>query len=92
MDDNTQKAFVHSALEALKRCALNVLYAARDKEFIRQEVVRMRLGIPKIDFERGRHNALIFGILMHLKDDGYAYHNPGYGWQITEKGIKVIEG
>ena len=93
MNDNTQKALVHSSLEALKRSALNVLYEARDKGFIRQDVVRVRLGIPKIDYyDPARRNALIFGILMHLEDDKYAYHNPGYGWQITEKGVKVIEG
>ena len=94
MNDNTQKALVHSSLEALKRSALNVLYEARDKGFVRQDVVRVRLGIPKVDYslDPGRHNALIFGILMHLKDDKYADHNSGYGWQITEKGVKVIEG
>jgi hypothetical protein len=94
MNDNTQKALVYSSLEALKRCALNILYEERDKGFIRQDAVRMRLGIPKIDYsvDPARHNALIFGILMHLKDDKYVYHNPGYGWQITEKGVKVIEG
>ena len=101
MNDNTQKALVHSSLEALKRSALNVLYEARDEGFIRQDVVRVRLGIPKIDYslDPARRNALIFRILMRLKDDKYAYHNffstrhtTGYGWQITEKGVKVIEG
>ena len=94
MNDNAQKALVHSSLEAFKRSALNVLYEARDNGSIRQDVVRARLGIPKIDYssDPARHNALIFGILMHLQDDEYAYHNSGYGWQITEKGVKVIEG
>ena len=94
MNDNTQKALVHSSLEALKRSTLNVLYDARDEGLIKQDEIRKRLGIPKIDYslDPARHNALIFGILMHLKDDKYAYHNSGYGWQITEKGVKVIEG
>ena len=93
MNNNTQKALVHSSLEALKRAALNVLYEERDKKPIRQDIIRMRLGIPKIDYslEPARHNALIFGILKHLEHDKYADHISGYGWQINKEGIKVIE-
>ena len=95
MNDNTQKALVHSSLEALKRSTLNVLYEARDKVPLEQDEVRERLGIPKIDYRSNtrsaRHNSLIFGILMHLKDDGYAYLKSRSGWQITKQGISLIE-
>ena len=95
MNDNTRNTFASHGLEILKRSALLVLYAVQDEKlFVRQDEVRERLGIPKIDYssDPARHNALIFGILTHLKDDGYAYHNPGYGWQITPEGVSVIEG
>ena len=93
MNDNTQKALVHSSLEALKRSALNVLYEARNEGFLQQDKVRKRLGIPKIDYSSpsARSNSLIFGILMHLKDDGYAYLKSRSGWQITKQGISLIE-
>ena len=94
MNENTRNTFASYGLEILKRSALLVLYEeTRDGGLIKQDVVRVRLGIPKIDYslDPARHNALIFGILMHLKDDKYAYHNVGYGWQITEKGVSVIE-
>ena len=95
MNDNTRNEFASFGLEILKKSALLVLYALRDEKlFVRQDEIRERLGIPKIDYsyDQARHNALIFGILMHLKDDGYAYHNSGYGWQITPEGVSVIEG
>ena len=95
MNENTRNTFASYGLEILKRSALLVLYEARDEKlFIRQDEVRERLGIPKIDYsyDPARHNALIFGILMHLRDHGYAYHNPGSGWQITKAGGLVIEG
>ena len=93
MNENTQKALVHFSLEALKRSALNVLYEERDKGFIRQDVVRVRLGIPKVEEQNpARHNSLIYGILTHLQNDRCAIHLPGSGWTITEKGISVIEG
>ena len=93
MNDNTQKALVHSSLEALKRSALNVLYEAQPDGYIQQDKVRKRLGIPKVEEQNpARHNSLIYGILTHLQADEYAHHEVGYGWQITEKGVKVIEG
>lgn len=93
MNDNTQKAFVHSSLEALKRAALNVLYETQPDGYIQQDKVRKRLGIPKVEEQNpARHNSLIYGILTHLLDDEYAIHLSGFGWKITEKGVKVIEG
>lgn len=88
-NDNTQ-----NGLEMIKRSALQVLYEARDEFiFITQDQVRERLGIPKVDYyDPARHNALIYGILMHLQEDGHAYHNVSVGWQITEEGVSVIEG
>ncbi len=95
MNKYTRNAFADMGLEMLKRAVLLVLYdeTSPSEGRIRQDEVRKRLGIKRIDYsaDPARHNALIFGILMHLKDDGYAYHNSGYGWQITEEGVALIE-
>ena len=95
MNKYTRNAFADMGLEMLKRAVLLVLYDTTSpfEGLIKQDEVRKRLGIKKIDYsvDPGRHNALIFGILMHLKDDGYAYHNSGYGWRITEEGVLLIE-
>ena len=89
MNENTRNAFASYGLEILKRAALLVLYDARDEGLIKQDAVRKRLGIPNID---SKHKALIYGILMHLKADGYAHHKVRRGWQITEQGVSIIEG
>ena len=95
MNKYTRNTFADMGLEILKRAVLLVLYdtTSPSEGVIQQDQVRKRLGIKKIDYsvDPGRHNALIFGILMHLKDDGYAYHHSGYGWQITEEGVLLIE-
>lgn len=43
--------------------------------------IRERLDIPKVD-ERdiSRTNSLIYGLLFHLKADGYVVHNVGIGF------------
>ena len=92
MNDNTQKALVHSSLEALKRSTLNVLYEVQPDGYIQQDKIRKQLGIPRVEEQNpARHNSLIYGILTHLQDDGYAIHLPGFGWTITKKGVSVID-
>ena len=84
------------------RSALLVLYEETDvrvrkqiyphgSRTLRQNEVHQRLGIPKIDDLGDRPNALIYGILMHLRHEKLAYHYPGSGWQITEEGKSLIE-
>lgn len=96
MNQNTRNTYAAFALDILKTATLEVLYekTSPSKSVIRQDEIRKQLDIKKIDYswDPGRHNALIFGILMHLREDGYANHLSGYGWQITEKGIEIIEG
>ena len=91
MTDNTRNAFASYGLEILKRAALLVLYDARDEGFIPQRKIRERLGIPRVDPSAGNWNSLFFGILSYLKADGYAHHKVRRGWQITEKGVSLIE-
>ena len=72
-------------LGILKCSALRALYElGKDTDWVRQDSIRERLGILKVDFGQGCHNALIFGILYHLKEDDYAQHLPAFGWRITE--------
>ena len=104
MNDSTRNTFASYGLDILMRSALLVLYEETDvrvrkqiyphrSRTLRQDEVRERLGIPKIDYssDPARHNALIFGILMHLQHEKLAYHYSGYGWQITEEGKSLIE-
>ncbi|RKU21058.1 hypothetical protein C6499_22830 [Candidatus Poribacteria bacterium] len=94
MNKYTRNTFADMGLEILKRAALLVLYdtTSPSEGLIQQDEVRKRLGIKNVDtFDSARHNALIYGILSHLRDDGYAYHNVGYGWRITEEGVLLIE-
>ena len=74
------------------RCVL-CMNSRERREFVTQDRVREALGIPKMDYgDSARHNALIYGILYHLKQDGYAEHVVSYGWRITEKGISALGG
>ena len=79
-------------LEILKRSALRALYElGKNTDWVRQDRVRERLGIPKVDFgNQARHNSLIYGVLYHLKEDGYADHLSAFGWRITELGKKSL--
>ena len=94
MNKYTRNTFADMGLEILKRSVLLVLYDTTSPSggVIRQDEVRKQLGIKNINyFDSARHNALIYGILSHLRDDGYVYHNVGYGWQITEEGVLLIK-
>ena len=49
--------------------------------------LQKRLGIPGF----GKHpNDMICHFLLHLENDGYAEYIPRDRWEITTKGVKVI--
>lgn len=91
--ENTRNIYASYGLGILKRAVLEVLYQQRrDAEelpgqfFLRPTDIRERLDIP-------RRGTLIREILMHLKADGHAEWLGSSGrWDITENGIRVIEG
>ena len=93
----TKKLLASTGLEALKHAVLLVLY--EDHDYLRavnkgqkQDSIRKELGIERIDEDdQARHNALIYGILSYLSDDGYVRHI-GQRWKITDKGVTFIEG
>ena len=91
MNDNTRNTFASYGLEILKRCVLLVLYDARDEGIIPQREIRERLGITRVNSSAGNWNSLFYGILSYLQVDGYAHHEVGYGWKITEDGVSLIE-
>ena len=85
MNENIRKA-----LEGLKRATLQVLYEKQEAPPTPVDIL-MELGIPLVKDTKGSETSLVCGILAHLKNDGYAVYNSDYaGWQITEKGVKVI--
>ena len=91
MNENTRNAFASDGLDILKRAVLLVLYDARDEGIIPQVEIRERLNIPRVDPKAGNWNSLFYGILSYLQADGYAHHEVRSGWQITEKGVSLIE-
>ena len=91
--ENTRNTYASYGLEILKRAVLEVLYQQqKDTEELRAQSslrptdIRERLDLP-------RRGTLIHEILMHLKADGHVEWLGSNGrWDITENGIKVIEG
>ena len=92
MNNNIRSGFTKQGLELLKYAVLMVLYEVRDGYPIPQETIRSRLDIPKVEELPARSNSLIYGILAHLRDDGYVEHELQIGWKITQAGIRFIEG
>lgn len=94
MNDIQCNEFAFLGLEMLKRAALRALSELnKDSKYVTQDRVRRSLGIPKVDYgDQARHNALIYGVLYHLRNDGYAQHLSGFGWFITDKGIEYLGG
>ena len=79
-----------TGLNALKHVVLQVLY---EKNCPTPFEILMRLDIPQVKDIEGSKTTLVRGILSHLMGDGYATYNTEYaGWQITEPGVKFIEG
>ena len=91
--ENTRNTYATYALEILKRAVLEVLYQEQknaEKKWgqssLRPTDIRERLDLP-------RRGTLIHEILMHIKADGHVEWLGTNGrWNITENGIKVIEG
>ncbi len=93
MNGNTRNEFASYGLEILKRAVLEVLYQQQKnaeklgvQSSLQPTGIREQLGLP-------RRGTLIREILMHLAGDGHAEKlGPSGRWNITENGIKVIEG
>lgn len=80
------------SLRGLKVVVLQVLHE-KHGAFPTPCDILMELGIPLVKDTKGSETTLVRGILAHLKNDGYAVYDSDYaGWQITEKGVSVIEG
>ena len=105
MTENTRNTYVSHALEILKRAVLEVLYEGTDVSPIKKvspyvrgclltaHDIREQLGLPQPQYIANNTNGLIHGILGYLKDNRYAEHYVGQGWQITNEGVslKVIQ-
>lgn len=93
--DRILNDFASYGLEILKHSVLLVLYEAKHKdELLQAQEIRRRLGIPQAKDERMGHTSLVFGVLSYLKDEEKVaqFWSGSYTWQITEKGLSVIEG
>ena len=94
MNENTRDAFAAYGLEILKKAVLLVLYEehlAERRRLTRIEISQ-RFGIKKPGGRDIDNRPLIEGILMHLADEEVVDRNAVNRWQITEKGVSVIEG
>ena len=91
--ESTRNTYASYALEILKRAVLEVLYQQqKDAEELRVQSSLQPTGIRK-QLDLPRYGTLIREILMHLAGDGHAKKLGSSGrWNITEKGIKAIEG
>lgn len=91
MNNNTRNAFAAYGLEILKRSVLQILY---DSEVSPTPTdILHQCDIPLVKDNEGSKTTLMRGILAHLRADGHAKYNTKHaGWQITEKGVSVIEG
>ena len=95
MNENTRNDFASYGLEILKLSVLLVLYEAKHKgELLQPNEIRHRLGIPHAKDERKGHANLILATLRYLKDEDKVddhWVGGATAWQITEKGVSVIE-
>lgn len=96
------------ALEGLKRSVLLVLYQqwrekTEERRCLKIAEIYQRLGIKRLTpkDDDTKHDHLIHGILVRLRKEGCALHAQDAGaddakkkgeWQITAKGIAVIQG
>lgn len=94
------KQFAKQGLDLLKRSVLLVLYEERNEmtypkpfaSLLLEEDIYEKLQIPQPLTPGNAYNALIHGILQHLLGDLHAEYISGEGWQITEAGVRFIEG
>ena len=103
MTENTRNTYASHGLEILKRVVLEVLYEETDVSPVKQvflyghgrlleaHKIREQLRLPQPRYAP-ISPALIHGVLGYLKDNGYAEHYGRQGWQITNKGVSLIEG
>ncbi len=84
MDKNQQKARL--ALCQLKEAVLSVLIDAykQDNGCLQPAEMRKRVGIPAVRYE-DPSNALILGVLNHLRHETRVQHLPNQGWELTEQ-------
>ena len=97
MSNNTRNAFASYGLEILKQSVLLVLYDAhRDGEpYLGYNDIHEALGIARIREvnRKAVKDYFVHGILLHLWEDGSVeVVGDRAEFQITEKGISVIEG
>ena len=93
MNDKTRNDFASFGLEILKRCVLLVLYGAHKygdrRRLLRREIGERIPGIRKIP--DSVNDNLIGSILVHLLEDESVDCAGNNRWEITQKGISVIE-
>lgn len=94
MNENTRNTFASYGLEILKRAVLVVLYEEQtsgERRRLTRLQISERFGIKKPYGADINNVSLIEGILRHLHEDRVVECNAGNRWQITEKGIALIE-
>ena len=89
---NSNKRRARTALFELKEAVLTVLLEARaDGEGpIQYEVIRKRLGIPKVEEPSGYSNTLIRSILYHLQSENLVQPEGSGGWEVTEEAASLL--
>ena len=94
MNENTRNAFASYGLEILKRSVLLVLYEEHkygERRRLTRIEISQRFGIKKPGGRDIDNRPLIEGILIHLAEDGVVDRNAVNRWQITEKGVSLID-
>ena len=93
MNENTRSAFASYGLEILKRSVLLVLYEEHlgERRRLTRIEISQRFGIKKPGGRDIDNRPLIEGILIHLAEEGVVNSNAVNRWQITEKGVSLIE-
>ena len=89
---NDTKIRARTALFELKEAVLTVLLEARaaGEGPIQYEVIRKRLGIPKVEEPSGYSNTLIRSILYHLQSENLVQPEGNGGWKVTEEAASLL--
>ena len=90
---NSNKRRARTALFELKEAVLTVLLEARavGEGPIQPEVIRKRLGIPKLENPTASTNSLIIGVLDHLKTEGLVQSETNVGWELSETAASLLD-
>ena len=95
MNRNILHLHASTGLEMLKSSVLLVLYENKDGPyaecFLQPKAVSEQLGIQRPSEVSAQAYALIFGVLDHLREEGYVFHVERCGWQITMDGVEAVE-